>query len=79
MKSFVVGMLQRGDLTQDKHLVFETNEILKRYLMSNNDSSYIGSRHIQLKNFRRNDLAHLTEEGKFHMRAMLLMVLNSRL
>ena len=79
IKCFVVGMLQRGDLMQEKHLVLETNEILKSYLMSNKDSSYIGPRHIQSKHFRQNDLAHLTEEGKFLMRAMLLKVLNSRL
>ena len=74
----VVGLMLRGDFCLKKHLVTETNECLKRWLLKDQMQSYVGPRHIQFHDFLKNDPAHLNPQGKKTVRALILNIIRNR-
>ena len=77
-KCFIVGMMKRKDLRDENGIerIRATNKILKARLKS--QKTYVGPRTIQSKHFKDWDEAHLTEEGKFLVRALVLRIIEKR-
>ena len=78
VKDAVVGLMHRGDFVGKQHLVNETNEYLKKCLMTSDVSSYVGPRHVQSHDFLSHDPAHLNEKGKKSVRALILNIIQNR-
>ena len=64
VKVVVVGLMFRLDFLNKKHLVLETNEFLKKWLLTKSVDSYVGPRHIQSHDFYAHDPAHLNARGR---------------
>ena len=78
LKVAVVGLMFRLDFLEKKQLVLETNEYLKKFLMTNNVNSYVGPRLVQSHYFDSQDPAHLNERGRRAVRALLLNKIKNR-
>ena len=74
----VVGLMFRGDFVDRIDLVLETNGYLKKFLLTDRVKSYVGPRHVQAHDFNRNDPAHLNEQGRRSVRALLLNIIRNK-
>ena len=78
VKVAVVGLMHRGDFVAKQYLVNETNEYLKKCLLTSKVNAYVGPRHIQCHDFLQHDPAHLNEKGKKSVRALILSIIRNR-
>ena len=80
VECYIVGAMNRKDFkTPDEKLrIKQTNNLLKLDLMLNEHSTYVAPRTIQEKHFQDGDEAHLTDEGKFLVRALILRIIEHR-
>ena len=74
----VVGLMFRGDFVDRKELVLETNDYLKRFLLTDRVKSYVGPGYAQNHDLNRNDPAHLKEQGRRSVRALPLNIIRNR-
>ena len=79
VKVAVVGLMFRGDFIDKKELVLETNEYLKKCLLTDHVKSYVGPRHFQAHDFNPGDTAHLNAQGRRSVRALLLNIIQNRI